>query len=577
MHKLLLLFGLIAVISACASTENSSSETRSSNKQVQPSKTNNAVFEWFSYQGNDPAFNQSVSKEEYQNPVLAGFYPDPSVVRVKDDYYLVTSTFGFYPGIPVFHSRDLVNWQQIGNVIDRPDMLDFKQLGLSWGVFAATISYHDGIYYVANTCVFCGGNYIVTATDPAGAWSDPIWLPEVGGIDPSLFFDDDGRVYLVHNDTSEESRDYFGHNYLLLQELDINSFNTIGDPVVLLDKGVGPENNPVWLEGPHLYKVDGMYYLTAAQGGTREGHEQVILRAKNAAGPYEIYSQNPILTQKDLSKERENPVTSTGHADLVQDQTGQWWAVFLGVRPYLDSFHNTGRETFLLPVTWSDGWPLILPPSVAVPYSAPKPSLSNSLKIEKQQTGNFAYREEFDQPLGHDWLFARIPKTQWWQVADGNLTITPRAERIGDQRQPSVVLKRQQHQNVVVETAMRFQPQSMSDEAGLIAMQNDAFYYAFGLGQDADGEPVLRLRQRSSKEQQRRGNSIASQRLKLEASSVIKLRISINGEKGRFEYAIDQGEYQTLHDNADTTILSTITAGGFVGAMLGMYAEGEAL
>lgn len=160
--------------------------------------TRSAAFDWFEYRGSDPVRAHAAhAANEYLNPILQGFYPDPSITQVGEDYYLVTSTFAYFPGIPVFHSRDLVNWTQIGNAIDRPGMLDFGRLGLSRGVFAPTIEHHDGVFYIANTCVDCGGNFIVTARDPAGRWSDPVWIRDVGGIDPSVFFDDDGAVYQI--------------------------------------------------------------------------------------------------------------------------------------------------------------------------------------------------------------------------------------------------------------------------------------------------------------------------------------------------------------------------------------------
>ena len=319
-----------------------------------------ASFDWFEYTGNDPAFVDPPGPDGYLNPVLSGFYPDPSVTRGPDGYYLVHSTFSYFPGIPVFQSKDLVHWKQIGNVIDRPGMLDFNGLGLSRGVFAPTIEYHDGIFYVANTCVDCGGNFIVTATDPAGPWSDPVWLPDVGGIDPSLFFEDDGSVWIMNNDEPPGGSTYDGHRAIWFRQVDPETFQSISEPVVLIDGGVRPEDKPIWIEGPHIYHVGDWYYLSAAEGGTAVGHSQVVLRSKKLTGPYEPYENNPILTQRHLPADRPNPITSVGHADLVQDAEGQWWATFLGVRPYAGDLYNTGRETFLMPVKWKDGWPVIL-------------------------------------------------------------------------------------------------------------------------------------------------------------------------------------------------------------------------
>ncbi|WP_290488780.1 glycoside hydrolase family 43 protein, partial [Hyphomonas sp. UBA3988] len=208
-----------------------------------------------------------VSDSQARNPILAGYYPDPSIVKVDADYYLVNSSFTHYPGIPIFHSRDLINWTQIGNVIDRPDMLDFSGLTVSRGVFAPTIEFHGGVFYVINTCVDCGGNFVVTATDPAGPWSDPIWLPHIGGIDPSLFFDEDGKVYILNNDAPEGEPRYEGHRAVWIREVDAQTFEPVSDAVVAVNGGVDLSEQPVWIEGPHLYKVDGKYLLSAAEGG----------------------------------------------------------------------------------------------------------------------------------------------------------------------------------------------------------------------------------------------------------------------------------------------------------------------
>jgi len=531
-----------------------------------------ASFHQFTYTGNDPVFEPPLKVDEYQNPVIAGFYPDPSVVRVNKDYYLVNSTFGYFPGIPIFHSNDLVNWQQIGNVIDRHDMLDFDGLGLSWGVFAATIDYRDGLFYVVNTCVFCGGNYVVTANDPKGPWSDPIWLADVGGIDPSLFFDNDGRAYLIHNDTSESGREYIGHNFLIIREIDPITFETLGEPVKILDKGVRPEENPVWLEGPHLYKIYGKYYLTAAEGGTREGHNQVILRSDHVFGPYIPYEGNPILTQKGLSQDRPHPVTSTGHADFVQDIEGNWWALFLGVRPYSEGLHNTGRETFLLPVSWDSGWPVILSESQTVPYRGKYPPGQN-LHVEMPITGNFRVHEEFDEPLGMHWVFVRVPQEKWWHVENGALRIAARNERLGAQVQPSVVLRRQQHINAVAETTLSFKPENESDEAGLLVIQNDNFYYALGFGVNQSGETVVRLRRRAGEGKPARGEVVAERVVSIEKNDRVNLKISSTGKFYSFAYSVGKEAYSTLVARIDGSILSTSKAGGFVGAMFGMYAE----
>ena len=235
-----------------------------------------AVFSDIRYQAIDPP---QAAEGHYRNPVLPGFHPDPAVLRVGEDFYLVTSTFGWFPALPVYHSRDLVNWKLIGHAVDRPGMLDLAGLSIVGdGVYAPGLEYHNGKFYLFNTCVRCGGNFFVTATDPAGPWSDPVWL-ELGGIDPARFVDDDGSTWALNNDEPRGGSRYEGHRALWIQRIDLETGAMVGPRTQLVDGGVKPEENPIWPEGPHIYKVDGWYYLNAAEGGTAEGHAQTIYRS----------------------------------------------------------------------------------------------------------------------------------------------------------------------------------------------------------------------------------------------------------------------------------------------------------
>ena len=186
-----------------------------------------ARFDWFAYEGADPEHAVvQPGPGQFRNPILSGFYPDPSNTRAGEDYYLVTSTFAYFPGLPVFHSRDLVNWTQIGNAIDRPDQVDFGTLGLSRGLFAPTIEHHDGVFYILNTCVDCGDNFVITATDPAGPWSDPVWLPDLaGGIDPALFIDEDGSAWILNNGPPDREPEYDGHRAIWIQRFDLETLS----------------------------------------------------------------------------------------------------------------------------------------------------------------------------------------------------------------------------------------------------------------------------------------------------------------------------------------------------------------
>lgn len=535
-----------------------------------------AVFQWFEYSGNDEAFSEPPSQGGYLNPVLTGFYPDPSVTRADDGYYLVTSTFGYFPGIPVMHSTDLVNWTQIGNVIDRPGMLDFDGLGLSRGVFAPTIEYQEGVFYVANTCVDCGGNFIVTATDPAGPWSDPVWMPHVGGIDPSIFFDEDGKVYVLNNDEPVEGSTYDGHRAIWIREVDPETFEPLSDQTMLLDGGVRPEDKPIWIEGPHIYKVGDWYYLSAAEGGTAVNHSQVVLRSKSATGPYTPYEDNPILTQRHLPEDRANPITSVGHADLVQDDAGDWWATFLGVRPYEGDFYNTGRETFLMPVTWQDGWPVIGADHEEVPYRVEsRPAADRALTPDFPLNGNFRVRETFETTtlLPH-WMTVRVPERQWWSLDGGALHIEARPVALGSGLQPSILARRQQHQVAEATTSLVFAADGPGAEAGLSAFQSDDFYYALGLTRTAQGEPAIRLSKRAGETSPRNGEDLALVPVTVAPDEPVQLRIAARKDAYDFSYRLSSDEsWAEIATDLDGKLLSTRVAGGFVGAVFGLYAE----
>ncbi|PSJ38462.1 glycoside hydrolase 43 family protein [Sphingomonas deserti] len=533
-----------------------------------------ADFEWFAYGGSDRS-DEAVrpGPEDYRNPIMKGFYPDPSITRVGDDYYLVNSTFSWFPGIPVFHSRDLVNWTQIGNAIDRPDQLDFGRLGMSRGVFAPAISHHADTFYIVNTCVDCGGNFVITATDPAGPWSDPIWLPDLeGGIDPSLFFDEDGSAWIVNNGPPVGTPLYEGHRALWLQRFDPGARRTVGPRTLLVNGGVDIARKPVWIEGPHIFRKDGFYYLTAAEGGTEVNHSQVVLRSRTVTGPYVPFPGNPILTQRDLAADRPNPITSAGHADLVETKTGEWWATFLAVRPYEGDFYNTGRETFLLPVTWENGWPRITAPGQAIPLTHRRPNLPAMTAPPVPTSGAFSVREEFDgAALPPNWAMMRNPRERWYTIGDGRLSLQPRPVSLGAFGNPSLLGRRQQHLNAEASTALRFVPRREGDEAGLAAIQNDEFWFFLSVSQKG-GERVVKLERRAGGTDPADGVEIAAAPLAGDPDAPVYLRIRARGAEYDFFYATREGDWRPLREGEDGRILSTRVAGGFVGTFFGVHA-----
>jgi alpha-N-arabinofuranosidase len=529
-----------------------------------------AVIDWFAYDGHDAVYDvQKTGPKEYLNPIRQGYYPDPSIVRAGDDYYLVNSTFIHFPGLPVFHSKDLVHWTQVGNAIDRPSQVDFGKLEVSRGLYAPQLSYHDGTFTIINTCVSCGGNFLITAKDPAGPWSDPVWLG-FDGIDPSLLFDSDGKVYVVHNDVPDGPPKWDGHRALWMQEYDPAAKKMVGPHKVIVDGGVDIKKKPVWIEGPHLYKINGWYYLMAAEGGTGLQHSEVIFRSKKVWGPYKPAKTNPILTQRDLDPAREFPVTATGHADLVQTQKGDWYAMFLGTRPYglsTDDFFNTGRQTFLLPVTWKNGWPMILKKGVPVPFVVKRPNLPYD--GAPLQNGNFSYREAFDgSKLGPEWVTIRTPKESWWSLKDGSLTLAARKAAIGGFSQPSFIARRQQHADAAVSIALRFDPKIDGERAGLVAFQSDFNFYFLGLVRE-NGKNAVCVSRRQAKDEPENGVTLGCAPA---PEGKLNLKIAVRGGLIDFFYGSEADKWTALLKDADATILSSKKACCFVGTVIGPYA-----
>jgi alpha-N-arabinofuranosidase len=529
------------------------------------------AFDWFEYSGKDAIYSAPLPAGSFHNPILAGYYPDPSITRAGDKYYLVNSTFAHFPGIPIHESDDLVNWRLIGHALSDPSKISFDGLNISRGVFAPSIHFHDGTYYIINTLVDAGGNFFVTAKNPAGPWSDPVWLKGLDGIDPSIFFDDDGKAYVLNNGGPEGKPLYDGHRAIWIQEFDVAAGKLVGPRKVIVNGGVDLSKKPIWIEGPHLYRVNDWYYLSCAEGGTGPGHSQVVLRARSPWGPYEPYAGNPILTQRDLPADRPDPITNAGHADFVQTQDGSWWAVFLASRPYVGDRYNTGRETFLLPVSWKDGWPVILEAGKPIPTTLPGPK-NIGKSAGDALSGNFTRRDEFDGAKpGPEWLQVHVPKQTWMNLRDGRLEIHPQLTRLDETRNPSFLARRQQH--LTFEATTRLQPPSSGTvSAGLAAYQNETHWYFLHVRRMPDGLRVS-LERRAGKDLE----IVVSEALP--AAPWIKLRISAERDRYSFLYSIENDatgdDWRPLRANDDGSLLSTEVAGGFVGTVLGPYARQE--
>ena len=501
----------------------------------------------------------------YRNPILPGFQPDPSIVRVGGDFYLVNSTFAWFPGIPVYHSRDLVHWRQVGNAIDRPGMLNFKGLGIERGVFAPAITWHAGTFYILNTCVDCRGNFLITAKSPAGPWSDPVWL-EFDGIDCSLFIDDDGSAWIVNNGEPPEKPLYDGHRAIWIQQFDLKTLKLFGSRKVLVDGGVHPEDKPVWAEGPHLYKRGGWYYLMAAEGGTAENHSETIYRSRRPDGPYTPGPVNPILTQRDLPPDRPNRVEATGHADLVKLADGQWWGVFLATRPFAGQSTLLGRETWLLPVNWHDGWPLFLAAGKPVPWVVKKPDLPPSPGSEWDKwTDDFSERT-----LGPEWLRLRNPgPVPDHALKNGALLLFPSHDPAGGLGTPSFYGRRLRHPTAAVTTTVSFAPDKPGDFAGLLAFMDEGHFLALGIERTDQGNAIV-ARRRVDARQDQRGEVAAS--APFAGRGPIELRIAIGGANATLSWRKPGGGWQVLASKVDVEPIASVHAGLFTGLVIGPYA-----
>lgn len=530
-----------------------------------------ALFDYFSYSGNDDIY-KSIKLEGdggYYNPILPGWNSDPSICRAGDDYFMVTSSFSYYPGVPLFHSRDLVNWKQIGYVLNRPSQLPLNGQKVSAGIFAPAISYnpHNKTFYMITTNVGWG-NFFVKTKDPFGSWSEPIRLPDVKGIDPSFFFDDNGKAYIVNNDEPEGKAEYDGHRAIRVREFDVNTDKTVGPEKVIINKGVHPEDKPIWIEGPHMYKINGKYFLMSAEGGTSDMHSEVIFRSDSPFGPFVPAKKNPILTQRDLNPNRPNPVTCAGHADLVQTPSGDWWAVFLACRPCDGKFENLGRETFLLPVSWTDeGFPLILEQGKVVPMSG---TVKGAVRGKNVTFGNFAYTDDFSEKiLPLDWMSLRSPVDSICitSAVPGYLSMKCVATTTAQKAVPSFLCRRIQHHKFESSSRLVFNPTADKERAGMLLFKDENHQYQLCVAKTQTGKAVeLRKTSDGGKDEILASYALAS------ADKDIRLKITSDGLTFSFYYAVGNGDWKLLKNNVDAGYLSTRNAGGFTGTTIGLYA-----
>ncbi|GIF12856.1 glycoside hydrolase family 43 protein [Actinoplanes teichomyceticus] len=464
------------------------------------------------------------------NPVLPGFHPDPSVCRVGGDYYLACSSFEYFPGIPIFHSRDLVHWRQIGNALERPSQLRLPPgTRSSGGIYAPTLRHHAGRFHLIVTNVSDGGNRLYTATDAAGPWSDPIPLPGVPGIDPDLAWDDEGNCWCTVAGISQV-------------RIDPATGRTFGAPYRIWSGSPGAKAP----EAPHLYRIGEYWYLLIAEGGTERGHGVAVARGRTPAGPFEACPDNPVLTHRGT----DHPIQNTGHGDLVQAPDGSWWMMLLGVRPGggTPGWHVLGRETFLAPVTWVDGWPVIGEPGAPAPGSGAP------------------VRDDFDSAdLDPCWISPRHRPAQRYTTAERAGWLTLHAAGPLDDLDVTFLGRRQQH----LSCRVRARVDAAEGRGGLAVRLDERHHYEI---EAAAGHVAVRARIGPL-------NTVVADRRVPDGPVVLRIDV-VAGEvrdprdgPDTLAFGVEEPDGAcAVLATLDGRYLSTEVAGGFTGRVIGMYA-----
>ena len=508
------------------------------------------------------------------NPVLKGFNPDPSFCRVGDDYYIATSTFEWFPGVQIHHSKDLVNWQLINQPLDRTDLLDMKGNPDSGGVWAPQLSYHDNKFWLIYSDVKVTGgawkdvyNYLVTSETIDGEWSKPIYL-NGSGFDPSLFHDDDGRKYLVNMlwDPRSNHHEFYG---IVLQEYDHEKEKLVGDPEIIY-KGTD------WglVEAPHLYKLNGYYYLLTAEGGTKFEHQATIARSKDIRGPYETHPENPLITsfpypQIELQK--------AGHGSFVETQDGEWYFAHLTTRPVhaegnklsqSRGYGTLGRETAIQKVYWEDDWPYIVggnKPSVEVEA----PNLT-----EQKWENTYPIVDDFDSTdLNINFQTLRIPFSEEigsLKERKGYLRLYGR-ESFHSLFTQSLVARRWQSLDFEAETKIEFEPETFQQQAGLVAYYNTKNWTSFHVTWNEEKGKILDI---SSCDRFETTRPIANNEIVIpESVTAVYLKMKVNKKYYQFYYSFDGETWEEVPVLFDTYKLSDDyieEQGFFTGAFIGM-------
>lgn len=487
----------------------------------------------------------------FSNPILRGLHPDPSICRAGDDYYLATSTMALFPGVPIHHSRDLVNWRLIGHALTRPSQFCPDNSGRAPMIYAPTLRFHDGTFYLITTNVNGRGNFYVTAQNPGGPWSEPIFV-DAEVFDPSLFFDLDGKVYYTR-------RNHLHHKDVVQAEIDLASGKLL-TPLRSIGAGMVSDD----AEGPHLYRIGDWYYLILAEGGSRFLHMATVGRAKTPYGPFEPCPHNPIISQHHAWW---HPLKSLGHGDLIEAHDGSWWIVFLGTRHCsYDALTLLGRETFLAPVEWQDGWPIVHPPALRS-LTVDAPTLPLHLWPQK------ASRDDFDdEELALQWTFTGVPddNEKWWNLSErpGFLRLQGGAQSLNsDDKLPvAFVGQRQSEFDCEARTECEFEAQNEREEAGTSVFQASNYHYDLFLSR-RQGQRAIVLRKCV-------GDIAHEAAVTLAPPGAIRFRVCADANLYSFFYAPTDGEWISV-GSALTQLLGAEIIGNWSGVLIGIYSSGN--
>ena len=516
----------------------------------------------------------SLNAQTFKNPILAGGYPDPSICRVGNEFIMVNSSFEYFPALPIHKSKDLVNWELAGHGLNRLEqvsgqinLIDVQSNG---GIHAPTIRFHNGKYHIITTNVYydeikqraTATNFIITSSKPEGPWSNPIIIKGAPGIDPDIFFDDDGRVWYTGNHQPLDPT-FNGETEIWMQELDPNSFQLIGQRFFVWRGACGG----VWAEGPHIYKKDGNYYLLIAEGGTSFNHSIMVAVSDTISGPYVSNERNPIFSSRHLSYD--NWVHSTGHGDLVELEDGRWYVMMLGVRGDVKRKSNMGRETFIAPVSWEIEpydwkerkivWPVIAPQTGKILKNNPMIFSETTPNKETYFVDNFN-----DTNLGLAWNRRRAPMQKMIDLASnpGSLRLYTNHNKLQERKRANFTGIKQTESDFSFETKMTFFPTSDSDEAGIAIVQKDNNFLSLTLKQSSD-DIALELKLMNEIQ-----TSIASKKIDYNSKQPIQLKVESFNNKYHFYYALENQKFQLLAEAAANHLLSH----GYTGAHIGLYA-----